>query len=192
MIRLLVSAEPARWASVELFALVDAPEFVLMQPAFKTLCVAGDRVDMATTLHQLPSHSLMSTRKFGVSQARTPGLVIGARKQRDLVFGRFPRRHEAGAVAGQQLLVQPAFGAVGIADFAPGVEFLDDFDRRAGFHIDPGNTVFRARADPHVDRVGAGGDEARQRQAARTFGGLDRNRGDGDEERRRAALENRR
>ena len=80
-------------------------------------------------------------------------------------------RHDAGALAREQVLVDPAFRAVRVADFAPGVEFLDDFHRRAGFHIDPGDPVLGARSDADIDRSGSGGGKTGQRQAARPFDG---------------------
>src|SRR5690606_20680509 len=41
----------------------------------------------------------------------------------------------AGADAGKQVLVHPAFGAVDVPNLAPGIELLDDFHWNAGFKI---------------------------------------------------------
>ena len=73
----------------------------------------------------------------------------------------------AGALARQHVLVDPAFGAVDVADFPPGVEFLDDFDRRAGDFSRPRRRRILVPG-PTRTLIGrrAGGDEARQRQAA--------------------------
>jgi hypothetical protein len=51
-----------------------------------------------------------------------PGIVLGGAQQRDLLPGRLPWRDDPGALALEQVLVQPALRSVGVADLAPGVE----------------------------------------------------------------------
>ena len=73
----------------------------------------------------------------------------------------------AGAPARQQRLVDPAFGAVGIAHAPPVVEFLDDLHRQAGLQIHPVDRIVDAGSDARVDAARFQADETRQRQAAR-------------------------
>ncbi len=62
--------------------------------------------------------------------------------------------------------MHPALFAIHVANLAPGVELLDDFDRHAGDGVVPGDLVAGTGADPHIDGMGTGRDEARQGQAA--------------------------
>lgn len=66
--------------------------------------------------------------------------------------------------------MHPAFGAVHVADFAPGVEFLNDFDRHTGHGVVPGDIVFGTWPDPDIDRVGSRRDEAGQFKSRNRFG----------------------
>src|SRR5207253_1350010 len=76
----------------------------------------------------------------------------------------------AGAGAGQGGLVDPTLGAVLIADFAPDIEFLDDFDGHAADQVFPGDIILVARPDADRRILGPDGDEAGERQAARIGG----------------------
>ena len=78
-----------------------------------------------------------------------------------------PGRGDRGAAAGEQRLVDPALGAVGIAHAPPVVVFLDDFHRQAGLHVEPADRIVDAGSDARVDATGFQADESRQRQAAR-------------------------
>src|SRR5262245_10409919 len=64
-------------------------------------------------------------------------------------------------------MIDPALGAVRIADTPPVLEFGGDLDRLAGPLVDPFDFVVLGGADVHVDLVGLDADKARQRQAAR-------------------------
>src|SRR5690606_26382381 len=78
-----------------------------------------------------------------------------------------PGRDDAGPAAAQQRMVDPALGALRIADAAPVLEFGDDLHRHAGAVEDPAHGIVLARSRPHVDPVRLQADETRQGQAAR-------------------------
>ena len=105
-----------------------------------------------------------------------------------LALAAHPRRGDGRALARKQRLVDPAFRAVGIADAAPVIVFLDDLDRYAGFQVAPGHRIIDARADTQVDALRLQADETRQRQAARPLGRLGMGRfetRDGEEDARK-------
>ena len=78
----------------------------------------------------------------GRARRATPRIVAGGRAEARRCSRRLPGRDIAGAVARQHVLVHPAFRAVDVADFPPGVELLDDLDRRAGASRRPRRTSY--------------------------------------------------
>ena len=90
--------------------------------------------------------------------------------QRDLGCGaaglELPRHDQRGTPAREQRRDDPAGGAFGVADLAPGAVFLDDLDRQAGTAELPLCRVLGAGAGAHVHFVGLQADESRHGQAA--------------------------
>src|SRR6185437_15988300 len=80
-------------------------------------------------------------------------------------------------------LLDPALGAVDIADAMPMVEFGDDLDGHALAREDPVDRILLARSGADIDLVRAQGDEARLREVL--LGGAPGNRRqeDGEDDR---------
>ena len=76
------------------------------------------------------------------------------------------RRDDGGAAAGQQGMIDPALGALGVAHAAPVLEFSGDFDRQARAGVDPGDVIVLGRTGPDIHMIGFEADIARHRQPA--------------------------
>ena len=99
-------------------------------------------------------------------QARHQGaLRIGLVVERHQLV-RLLRRHQRGAPAGQQRVIDPALGPLPIADAAPIVRLGGDLHRQAGAGEHEGDLVVPVGPAPHGDAIGLEADEARDRQAA--------------------------
>ena len=106
------------------------PEWCAAPP----LCRMGGGADLAPGAVAAGDLDAETGAELGAHAA----VGVASRTERNL-FALAPGRDEPGALARQQVLVHPAFRAVDIANLPPGVEFLDDLDRGAGLHIDPGD-----------------------------------------------------
>src|SRR5580692_5450561 len=115
----------ARRLSLDLLVRINAPQLVLLDPAVKA--VAGDLAPFAGAVLDRAQHAdlqLCRHRAFGV------GFGVD-RRQVGLRF----QLHGRGALARQQRVIDPAFGAVGIADAPPVLELGGDLDRQADLRI---------------------------------------------------------
>src|SRR3990172_5430793 len=141
---------------VDLFVGISAPELILLYPAAEP--VTGKAAPA------IPA---------AVDRGHAAGLEIGGNggvgrrggaDRSRLATG--PRRDHGGALARQEALEDPADRPIGIAHAAPGVELLDDFDRKADAGEHPSDLVVLAGPDAHVDAARLEADETRNRQAA--------------------------
>ena len=142
---------PTSRCLIDDFALVDAPDVTALDPA-----------DMAASLHPAP----ISRARFHLGD----DLDLHARHQGGACRGRLAqrrmgRRDDDVALAHQQALVDPAAGALPIADLPIVLVLADDLDRHALALEHPIDGVAAARAGAHVDLVGSHHGEARHRQA---------------------------
>src|SRR5688572_12358517 len=71
---------------------------------------------------------------------------------------------EGAALARKQVLLDPADGAVAVADPPPGVELPDDLHRQALALIDPEDGIVRARTGAQIDLAAVERGETRQRE----------------------------
>src|SRR5689334_10717620 len=112
--------EPQGSASVEAFALIDAPEISLRQIAGIGREAPVRRIVGGAHIAPGAVAALDPDRKARADPGDHSGIVRGAGAKPDLAARR--REHVAGAAAGQRGLVDPTLGAVDVADFPPDVE----------------------------------------------------------------------
>ncbi len=137
------------------FAGIGAPEIFLLDPAVEAF--ADQTAPFAVAGLQRADHaSLQAGRHIGIG-------VAGAAQGEFSAL--LPGRDDSRASTGQERMQHPAFGAVGVADTPPDVEFGRNFDRQTGALENPDRAVVLRWSFAQVDAVGLQADEARHRQA---------------------------
>src|SRR6185503_3370115 len=120
--------------------LVDAPDLGALDPAADPS--GGHPAPVALTGAYLTHH-------LGLEL----GHDLGREGRRAEHLGLLGGGDEA-ALAGQQALIDPAAGALPIADFSPVLVLCDDFDRHQLALEHPVDGIARARAAADIDLVG--------------------------------------
>src|SRR3954447_10296944 len=141
--------------SVHLLVRVDAPEALLLDPAVKT--VAADAAPVCAALLHLGDDAGLEP---GRNRAVGVGAIVDRRKLVLVLHG-----DDSGTATRKQRVIDPALGALGIANPAPVLELGGDFDREAGAGVDPGDVIVLGRAGADVDVIRFQADVARHREA---------------------------
>jgi sugar/nucleoside kinase (ribokinase family) len=142
---------------------IGTPDFRLRHPTFGAVDLG--EAPVAVAFADIHRHARLELGDDGCRRQRFAAHV----DEDALALALHPRGGNGSARTREQRLVDPALGAIGIANLAPVVVFLDDLDRQAGFQIHPRCGIIRAGADAQVDALRLQGDETRQGQAARAF-----------------------
>src|SRR5260370_14623647 len=149
------------WAGTTAYSLhlligVNAPQPLLLDPAVKA--IAGDAAPAGRAFLDLGHDAGLQPRG---NRAARIGTIV---EWREFVLGLHD--DDCGAAARHQRMIDPTFGASGIAHPAPIFELGGDFDRKARAGVDPGDVIVLGRSGPDIHMIGFEADVTRHRQAA--------------------------